>query len=130
MKATFLLITMFALPAWPHAAQDASSHATTPGDAGNVTSHSEGLHGYIGFGHEPLPADGGYSAGMGFYAAVWPMDRDYMPPPSRGKLVHAASSYGLKGGSRVGTLQPRRKKTCLSISRRSFAPPSSLVSPC
>ncbi|MBS1720268.1 MAG: hypothetical protein JST35_07470 [Armatimonadetes bacterium] len=32
---------------------------------------SEGLHGYIGFGHEPLPPSGGYTAGMGFYAAVW-----------------------------------------------------------
>ena len=38
---------------------------------GQVTSHSQGLHGYIGFGHEPLPAGGGFSAGMGFYAAVW-----------------------------------------------------------
>ena len=40
---------------------------------GVVTSHSRGLHGYIGFGHEKLPADGGYTAGMGFYAAVWPI---------------------------------------------------------
>ncbi len=41
--------------------------------AGNVTSHSQGLHGYISFSREKLPADGGYSAGMGFYAAVWPL---------------------------------------------------------
>lgn len=41
--------------------------------AGIITSHSQGLHGYIGFGHEKLPAQGGYSAGMGFYAAVWPL---------------------------------------------------------
>jgi hypothetical protein len=40
-------------------------------DQGNVTSHSQGLHGYIGFGHEPLPPEGNYTAGMGFYAAVW-----------------------------------------------------------
>jgi hypothetical protein len=38
---------------------------------GIVTPHSQGLHGYIGFGHEKLPADGGFTAGMGFYAAVW-----------------------------------------------------------
>lgn len=44
--------------------------AETPGE---VTLHGEGLHGYIGFGHEKLPADGAYSAGMGFYAAVWPL---------------------------------------------------------
>jgi len=40
-------------------------------EAGKVISHSEGLHGYIGFEHEKLPVGGGYSAGMGFYAAVW-----------------------------------------------------------
>lgn len=44
--------------------------ATAADEAGVVTSHSQGLHGYIGFGHEPLPAEGGYTAGMGFYAAV------------------------------------------------------------
>ncbi|MCP5516318.1 MAG: hypothetical protein H7A45_03565 [Verrucomicrobiales bacterium] len=49
--------------------------ATSPPDAraGVVTAHSQGLHGYIGFGHESLPPGGGYSAGMGFYAAVWPL---------------------------------------------------------
>jgi hypothetical protein len=41
--------------------------------AGQVTAHSDGLHGYIGFSHEKLPAQGGFSAGMGFYAAVWPL---------------------------------------------------------
>jgi hypothetical protein len=40
---------------------------------GGVTAHSAGLHGYIGFGHKKLPAQGGHSAGMGFYAAVWPL---------------------------------------------------------
>jgi hypothetical protein len=38
-----------------------------------VTSHSEGLHGYISFHHEPLPKAGNFTAGMGFYAAVWPL---------------------------------------------------------
>jgi hypothetical protein len=33
--------------------------------------HSDGLHGYIGFEHEPLPPGSRFSAGMGFYAAVW-----------------------------------------------------------
>ena len=40
---------------------------------GQVTSHGQGLHGYIGFSHEPLPANGKFTAGMGFYAAVWPL---------------------------------------------------------
>lgn len=41
--------------------------------AGKVATLSEGLHGYISFEHEPLPAKGDYSAGMGFYSAVWPL---------------------------------------------------------
>jgi hypothetical protein len=40
-------------------------------DAGVVTAHGAGLHGYIGFGHETLPAASAFHAGMGFYAAVW-----------------------------------------------------------
>jgi hypothetical protein len=40
---------------------------------GNVAVHSDGLHGYIGFHHGPPPPQSPYSAGMGFYAAVWPL---------------------------------------------------------
>jgi hypothetical protein len=47
--------------------------ATAADQAGVVTSHSQGLHGYIGFGHEPHPPQSTYNAGMGFYAAVWPL---------------------------------------------------------
>ena len=65
------VIVVLALLTWPCAAQEASSSVKKQAGGGNVTSHSQGLHGYIGFGHEELPADGGYSAGMGFYAAVW-----------------------------------------------------------
>ncbi len=42
-------------------------------EPGVVTLHSDGLHGYIGFGHEKLPPGPAYTAGMGFYAAVWPL---------------------------------------------------------
>ncbi len=42
-------------------------------EVGVVTEQSQGLHGYIGFGHEPFPPGSAYSAGMGFYAAVWPL---------------------------------------------------------
>ena len=71
MKNTPPLIAVLALLTWPCSAQDTPSNAPKTADIGNVTAHSEGLHGYIGFGHEKLPSDGGYSAGMGFYAAVW-----------------------------------------------------------
>jgi len=38
---------------------------------GRITAHSAGLHGYIGFEHEPFPPGADYSAGIGFYSAVW-----------------------------------------------------------
>ena len=41
--------------------------------AGVVTAHSSGLHGYIGFDHEKAPPGSMYNVGMGFYAAVWPL---------------------------------------------------------
>jgi len=41
--------------------------------AGKVTTHSSGLHGYIGFGATRPPALSEFSAGMGFYSAVWPL---------------------------------------------------------
>jgi hypothetical protein len=52
-----------------------SAATESPGDARDgempLVERSDGLHGYIGFNHEPPPAQSSYSAGMGFYAAVW-----------------------------------------------------------
>ncbi|MCC7435296.1 MAG: hypothetical protein IT363_11470 [Methanoregulaceae archaeon] len=62
------VVVALAMLVGPQSTRDASSASL-----GQVTAHSQGLHGYIGFGHEPLPAKGGYTAGMGFYAAVWPL---------------------------------------------------------
>jgi hypothetical protein len=55
-------------------AQERSPQPEPKSKAGEVTLHSQGLHGYIGFEHEALPANGKYSAGMGFYAAVWSLE--------------------------------------------------------
>ncbi len=41
--------------------------------AGVVTAHADGLHGYISFDASRPPAQSAYSAGMGFYSAVWPL---------------------------------------------------------
>jgi hypothetical protein len=38
-----------------------------------VKAHPGGLHGYIGFSATRPPAKSEYSAGMGFYSAVWPL---------------------------------------------------------
>ncbi len=51
--------------------QEAGEPVTTPPTKTPITAHSRGLHGYIGYGAS-LPSDRvEYSAGMGFYAAVW-----------------------------------------------------------
>ncbi len=47
--------------------------AQAQAEAGKITSHSQGLHGYIGFSATRPPARSEYSAGMGFYSAVWPL---------------------------------------------------------
>lgn len=56
----------------PVDAADPAPTETRPA-AAEITSHSDGLHGYIGFSHEKLPAEAQLTAGMGFYAAVWPL---------------------------------------------------------
>ncbi len=71
MKMALAPIALLAAMSWTCAGQD-RANAEKPA-AGIVTSHSEGLHGYIAFSHEPLPARSDYHAGMGFYAAVWPL---------------------------------------------------------
>ena len=43
------------------------------GIGAGVTEQTNGLHGYISFGHEGFPPKSPYSAGIGFYAAVWPL---------------------------------------------------------
>ncbi len=73
MKNFLQLVAVYSILTWPCAAQDTSSQAKKTAGGVKPTASSQGLHGYIGFGHEKLPADGGYNAGMGFYAAVWPL---------------------------------------------------------
>jgi hypothetical protein len=69
-----IVFLQLALLLWPARPGRAESPAAIPSrQATEVTQQSDGLHGYIGFGHDPLPAGSAYSAGMGFYAAVWPL---------------------------------------------------------
>ena len=70
MKVPLLILFSAAL-LLTAAAHGRAPNAGSQSGAGQVMAHSQGLHGYIGFGHEKLPAEGSYSAGMGFYAAVW-----------------------------------------------------------
>ncbi len=65
MKKGFLVMLLCGVCLGQEAAQ--------PSEPGQPTPHSQGLHGYIGFSHEKMPSHSGYDAGMGFYAAVWPL---------------------------------------------------------
>ncbi|MBM3841171.1 MAG: hypothetical protein FJ398_25100 [Verrucomicrobia bacterium] len=56
MNTIMLFILGAAVLPCPSLAQDNSLKS----DAGKVTLHSQGLHGYIGSGHEKLPANGGW----------------------------------------------------------------------
>ncbi len=58
---------------WPLYAAPQADQPAPDSKVGEIISHSEGLHGYISFQHEPLPESGEYTAGMGFYSAVWPL---------------------------------------------------------
>ncbi|MFG0252223.1 MAG: hypothetical protein ACF8NJ_05040 [Phycisphaerales bacterium JB038] len=71
MIRTVSLTLLLALSAAPVAAQTppAAPEPETPAPA----LHSRGLHGYIGFTAVKPPAAGEYSAGIGFYSAVWPL---------------------------------------------------------
>jgi hypothetical protein len=73
VKISFVLLVSVAVLSWTCAAQDNQSKDAPKSDAGKVTPHSQGLHGYIGFSHDRPPVGSGYNAGMGFYAAVWPL---------------------------------------------------------
>jgi hypothetical protein len=71
MRISSVLASLLALLSCTCAGQDAKE--PTKAAVGQVTAHSQGLHGYIGFSATRPPAQSEYSAGMGFYSAVWPL---------------------------------------------------------
>ncbi len=64
-------LVILTLLSWTWAGQAAND--TPKAAVGKVTSYSQGLHGYIGYSATRPPAKSEYSAGMGFYSAVWPL---------------------------------------------------------
>jgi hypothetical protein len=48
-------------------------HDRAKTESGVVKSHSRGLHGYISYSADRPPERSGFSFGMGFYSAVWPL---------------------------------------------------------
>ena len=71
MRTTLAPIVVLALLSWACAGQETKEPGKV--ESGKVTAHSGGLHGYIGFSAARPPARSAFSAGMGFYSAVWPL---------------------------------------------------------
>jgi hypothetical protein len=73
MPSRLTFATVVVLLSWNRCGPAAESKAPAETEVGKVTAHSQGLHGYIGFG-APRPAERSeYTAGIGFYSAVWPL---------------------------------------------------------
>ena len=62
-----------ALLSWTCAGQETPKKEAPKAEAAQVRAQSGGLHGYIGFSASRPPAKSEFSAGMGFYSAVWPL---------------------------------------------------------
>ncbi len=73
MRARFVRDVIAVLLSWACAGSGAQAQEAAKAEPGQVTSHSDGLHGYIGFSAMRPPARSEYCAGMGFYSAVWPL---------------------------------------------------------
>ena len=73
MNTSLSFILIVALLSWTCAGQESQTKDARKAEAGKVTAHSGGLHGYIGFSATRPPARSEYSVGMGFYSAVWPL---------------------------------------------------------
>jgi len=71
MRTTLLPVVSIALLSWTCPGQETKDAGKA--ETGKVTAHSQGLHGYIGFSATRPPTRSEYSAGMGFYSAVWPL---------------------------------------------------------
>jgi hypothetical protein len=71
-----ILLTVTALATglgWARSLPDPGWQAADQKDAGQITAHGNGLHGYIGFSATRPTAQSNFNAGMGFYSAVWPL---------------------------------------------------------
>jgi hypothetical protein len=73
MKTTILAFLTIALLFWPCYGQENPTSDAAKAASAKITAHSGGLHGYIGFNATRPPAKSEFSAGMGFYSAVWPL---------------------------------------------------------
>ena len=74
MKTFWRVILLLAVLSWTWAGMvQQTPPAPQKIEPGKVISNNRGLHGYISFSASRPPAQSEYSAGMGFYSAVWPL---------------------------------------------------------
>jgi hypothetical protein len=73
MRTILAPVAVLALLSWNCAALAVEPKGPGNAKTGEVTSHSQGLHGYISFNATRPPVLSEYSAGMGLYSAVWPL---------------------------------------------------------
>ena len=71
MKIPITPLVLLAALSWVQAAPPAK--AVRSGAGGKIEEQSGGLYGYIGYEASRPPSHSEFSAGMGFYSAVWPL---------------------------------------------------------
>jgi hypothetical protein len=72
MRNTLFIILAFMILPWTCEGKENAANKESE-RAEVVIAHSRGLHGYIGYSASRPPDRATYSAGMGFYSAVWPL---------------------------------------------------------
>jgi hypothetical protein len=73
MRTSLPLILILTILPWTCEGKGNNANDAKKVEAGIVTAHSRGLHGYIGYSASRPPDRATYSAGMSFYSAVWPL---------------------------------------------------------
>jgi len=73
MKTFWRAVLALAVLAWTWAGIERQTLDAQKVEAGKVIANFRGLHGYISYDAARPPAQAEYSAGMGFYSAVWPL---------------------------------------------------------
>ena len=73
MRISMPIILVLIIVLWTCEGKGDNANKEENIEPGVVTAHTRGLHGYIGYSASRPPARSEYSAGMGFYSAVWPL---------------------------------------------------------
>ncbi len=73
MNIQFFLTMAFIVFLYVGHSHDVYAENQHDSNEGEITSHSKGLHGYIGYSATRPPERSEYNVGMGFYSAVWPL---------------------------------------------------------